>query len=120
MKFCWTTLHVSDMQRSLRFYSEILGLGPAVRMGNDAHQVVMLGDAGGTRLELMWDGAPVTADAGRGVSVGLAPENLDKLIAELRDSHGISAVGPISPTPDIRFFFISDPDGYTVQLLEQM
>ena len=119
MKFCWTTLHVSDMRRSLEFYSVILGLGPAVCMGNDAHRVVMLGDADGTRLELMCDGSPVPADAGKGISVGFAPENLDALIENLRDKHGISAVGPVSPTPDIRFFFIRDPDGYTVQLLEQ-
>ena len=29
-------------------------------------------------------------------------------------------VGPISPNPHIRFFFVRDPDGYYVEIIEEL
>lgn len=118
MKFVWTTLRVSDMNKSIAFYSELLGLSPMARMGNEAHQVVMFGEDGSTKLELMWEASPIPDSVGGGVSMGYAPDDLDAFMAKVAEK-GIPAVGPISPTPDVRFFFIKDPDGYTVQLVEQ-
>ncbi|MBE7017555.1 MAG: VOC family protein [Ruminococcaceae bacterium] len=119
MKFMWTTIPVSDMEKSLRFYSRLMGLGPVAKMGVPAHQVVMLGKDGETKLELIYEpGRSLPDKPGGCVSMGFAPDNLDAFIAKLADM-GIPAEGPISPSPDIRFFFVKDPDGYTVQLLEQ-
>ena len=119
MKFMWTTLPVSDMEKSLEFYSGLMGLGPIARMGVPQHQVVMLGKEGETRLELIYEpGRAIPETPGGTISMGYAPENLDEFMAKLGEM-GIPAVGPISPSPDIRFFFIKDPDGYTVQLVEQ-
>ena len=119
MKFMWTTLPVSDMEKSLAFYSGLMGLGPIARMGSSAHQVVMLGENGCTKLELIYEpGKTIPENPGGTVSMGYAPENLDEFMAKVAEA-GIPAIGPISPTPDIRFFFIKDPDGYTVQLVEQ-
>lgn len=118
MDFCWTTIQVSDLDESIKFYTEFMGLGPVARMGNEEHRVVMLGENGKTKLELINEDRPLPAGVGVGVSVGFAPENLDEMISRLADA-GIPAIGPISPTPDIRFFFVKDPDGYTVQLVEQ-
>ena len=118
MTFCWTTIQVADLEKSIKFYSELLGLGPIARMGSAEHRVVMLGKNGNTKLELINEDKPLPEGLGVGVSVGFAPENLDEMISRLADA-GVPAIGPISPTPDIRFFFIKDPDGYTVQLVEQ-
>ena len=119
MKFVWTTLPVSDMEKSLKFYSEIMGLGPVAKMGVPSHQVVMLGKDGETKLELIFEpGRSIPGNPGGTISIGFAPENLDEFMAKLAEM-GIPSVGPISPSPDIRFFFIKDPDGYTVQLVEQ-
>ena len=120
MKFMWTTIYVSDLDKSVKFYSEFMGLGPIIRLGNPQHQVVMLGEDGETKLELIYEpGRTLPENPGGVISMGYAPENLDAFMAKVAEA-GIPAVGPISPSPDIRFYFISDPDGYAVQLLEQM
>ena len=119
MKFMWTTLPVSDMEKSLAFYSGLMGLGPIAKMGSPAHQVVMLGENGETKLELIYEpGRALPENPGGTISMGYAPNNLDEFMAKVAEA-GIPAIGPISPTPDIRFYFIKDPDGYTVQLVEQ-
>ena len=118
MKFAWTTLRVSDLERSIAFYSDVLGLSPMARMGTDSHRVVMFGPDGETKVELVWEAAPLPESAGGGVSLGFIPEDLDAFMARLAGL-GIPAAGPVSPSPDIRFFFIRDPDGYTIQLVEQ-
>lgn len=118
MKFAWTTLRVSDLDRSIAFYSDVLGLAPMARMGTDAHRVVMFGLDGETKVELIWEASPLPDAVGGGVSLGFIPDDLDAFMARL-DGLGIPAVGPVSPSPDIRFFFIRDPDGYTIQLVEQ-
>ncbi len=88
-------------------------------MGVPAHQVVMLGKNGETKLELIYEpGRTLPENPGGTVTMGFAPDDLDAFIAKL-SGMGIPAVGPIAPSPDIRFFFIKDPDGYTIQLVEQ-
>ena len=53
MKFCWVTINVKDMEASLRFYQEIVGLtidrrfqaGPGVEitfLGNDETKVELI------------------------------------------------------------------------------
>lgn len=119
MKFAWTTLRVSDLDRSIAFYADVLGLAPMARMGTDAHRVVMFGSDGATKVELVWEDAPLPEAIGGGVSMGFLPEDLDAFMARV-SALGIPAVGPVSPSPDIRFFFIKDPDGYTIQLAGQI
>ena len=118
MKLAWITLRVSDLERSLEFYSGVLGLGPAVRLGTTEHRVVMLGALDAVKLELVWEDSPIPENNGRGVSVGLIPDDLDAAVAGLREK-GYAVTGPIAPDDTIRFFFVPDPDGYTVQLVER-
>lgn len=118
MKFAWTTLRVSDLERSIAFYRDVLGLHPMARMGTDAHRVVMFGPDGTTKLELIWEAAPIPENAGIGVSMGFIPDDLDAFMSRMAEL-GIPAVGPVSPSSDIRFYFIRDPDGYTIQLVER-
>jgi len=118
MQFCWTTFYVSNLENSIRFYSEVLGLQPMVRLGTEAHRVVMFGKDGTTKLELVNEDNPLPEGIGRGVSIGFKPDNLDAFIAGLQ-AKGIPVIGPIAPDETIRFFFVTDPDGYSVQFVEQ-
>jgi len=118
MKFCWTTIQVSDLEKSIEFYSQVLGIGPVNRMGVHGHSIAMLGADGEVKLELICEEKPLPESVGTGVSMGFAPANLDDMISQLTNA-GIPVVGPIAPSPHVRFYFAKDPDGYTVQLVEQ-
>lgn len=118
MKFTWTTFRVSNLEKSLTFYTETLGMRLDSRFGVPGHEIAMLGSPDGTKLELICDEGAFPEVPGQGVSVGFAPESLDALIAALKQ-HGIEPAGPISPNPNLRFFFVRDPDGYVIQLVEQ-
>lgn len=117
-KLLWVTLKVSDLERSLAFYNGLLHLEVAARFGDEHHQIVMLGEAQGPKVELICEPGASIQNPGNGVSVGLEVEEIDKLVDQCKE-RGCSVTGPISPNPHIRFFFVQDPDGYTVQLIEQ-
>ena len=118
MKLNWVTIKVSDMERSVAFYTEALGMEVASRFGGGGHQIVMLGKADESKVELICDTGAKIESPGNGVSFGLESEDLDALIEVLK-AKGCTVSGPVSPNPHIRFFFVKDPDGYTVQLVEQ-
>ncbi len=115
----WTTIHVSDMQKSLDFYNGLLGLPVQQRMGGPGHDIAMLGPGEGTRLELICTGQPMPAEPGQGVSMGFTPGNLNDLLEKL-DAAGVVIPAPMSPNPALRFYFVKDPDGYSVQLVENL
>jgi len=118
MKLNWVTIHVRDLDKSLFFYTKLLNLDIASRFGSPDHQIVMLGGADEPKVELICEPKAPTEHPGDGVSIGLEADDLDGLIGVLQEN-GYHAAGPISPNPHIRFFFVKDPDGYTVQLAKQ-
>ncbi|NLW71194.1 MAG: VOC family protein [Eubacteriaceae bacterium] len=126
MEFKWVTLSVKDLGESLEFYNGLLGLEVASRFETQESQIVMLGEKDGPKIELIMkssaDPKGNSSVGGNstegGITVGLAPKNLDELIGRIKD-RGLNVQGPISPNGSIRFYFVSDPDGYRIQLLEQ-
>ena len=99
MTFTWTTIHVRDLDQSLAFYHDLLGLPIQERFGPPGHEIAMLGPEEGTRLELI----------GGGEIPEHPPPPLEARAIPTR---------PMSPNPALQFYFLEDPDGYTVQLVE--
>jgi lactoylglutathione lyase len=118
MKLNWVTMQVHDLEKSLSFYNKLLQLDIVQRFGNADHQIVMLGKMDEAKIELICEPNQKIDHPGNGVSIGLEADDLDQLIGLLREN-GYKAVGPISPNPHIQFFFVQDPDEYTVQLVKQ-
>lgn len=118
MKFSWTTLHVKDLEISLNFYQTFVGLKVNRRMKlNDQLELAFLGE-GETELELIQDaGAPIgNVD---GISIGFLVEGkLEPLMQELAAEGFIQQSEIISPNPVMRFFYVKDPDGFSVQFVE--
>ena len=54
MAFAHTTIHVTDLDRSIAFYGR-LGMDVSRRFGPPGHEIAFLGD-GPTKLELVADG----------------------------------------------------------------
>lgn len=118
MKLNWVTFKVSDLEKSIFFYNHLLNLEIFTKFGGEEYQIVMLGKADGPKVELIFEPNTTIEKPGNGVSIGLEADNLDQLVSVLKE-HGFNPAGPMSPNPQIRFFFVQDPDGYTIQLVEQ-
>ncbi len=118
MKFQWTTIQVTNLDNSLKFYKDLLGMKIARVIEGGNHQIVMLGEDDDAKIELIPISTASRENLGNGVSIGIAFKQLDDLVEKIK-SKNIPVVGPITPMPDIRFFFVNDPDGYTIQLLDE-
>ena len=117
MKFLWTTLHVSDLDRSIAFYRDLLGLPVLERFQGNGNEIAMLGEADGTHLELLCKPGRPEAP-GQGVSVGFAFPDISAMGEKLAAA-GCRVSPIIQPNPSVKFRFVPDPDGYQVQLVER-
>ncbi|MEG2000237.1 MAG: VOC family protein [Evtepia sp.] len=115
MKFTLTTLEVSNLERSVRFYRDSLGLPLIERfLSGSGAQIAMLGDPDSAHLELIQKETSDATESHEGFSVGFKIAHAGILAASLDPNF----VGPISPNPRLKFYFIRDPDGYRVQLID--
>ena len=125
-KLIHTMIRVQDLDRSLRFYDGALGLSISHRLDFDDFSLVYLRNAENDfEIELTWnkgretpyghgDGyghvAVVVDDVGRErqrlLDLGLNPND----VREFRDKEGALLA---------RYFFIQDPDGYKIEVLER-
>lgn len=114
--FNWVTLHVADMEKSLRFYTELMGMKVSEHILNDKTEINMLATENGVNIELIHMEDETIDRPGHGVSVGLTVPDVATLAAKLKDA-GIAVKGPFSPNPYLTFYFAVDPDGYMLQLI---
>lgn len=114
--FHWVTLHVTDMEKSLHFYEALLGMNVAEHIPGEGLDINMMGTENGVCIELIRINGETVAEPGHGVSIGLGVERVDELAARLKAA-GIPVKGPLSPNPHLKFYFVADPDGYTIQLI---
>jgi lactoylglutathione lyase len=119
MKLCWVTISVENLERSLEFYHDLLGLNICSRFkAGDGVEIAMLGEADQPKIELLYNSHHEIANPGTGISIGFEVESLDDAIATVQSKHIPIIKGPLSPTPKTRFFFVNDPNGVEIQLVE--
>jgi lactoylglutathione lyase len=118
MKNLWTTIMVNDMDASVAFYTQVLSLTVDNRYKPaEGAEIAFLG-SGETKLELICNSQVKEIAFTDHVSTGFAVDSVDEYIEYLADQ-GISVYqGPFEPSPRIKFFYIKDPNGYKIQLVE--
>jgi len=120
MKFLWTTILVNNMDESLKFYEEIVGLKLTERFqAGPGMEISFLGE-GETKVELIYNEKFKKLDAGNRVTLGFKVESLEEKIDFIKEK-GIKIItGPIEPNPSIKYFIIKDPDGVKIQFAQQL
>jgi len=120
MKFCWATLTINNLEEYLKFYQEIVGLQANRRFnaGPDL-EIVFLG-VGETKLELLFDKKSRKVNIGQDISLGFEVESVDKMLAQLKEKGIKIHSGPFQPNPNIKFFYLLDPNGLKVQMVENI
>jgi lactoylglutathione lyase len=121
MKLCWVTINVKDMDASLKFYTEIVGLTVDRMMKpNPKMQIAFLG-SGETKVELICDPKPEALSYGKDISIGFEVASLDEMMETLKAKGVKIESGPFQPNPrGARFAFTRDPDGMRVQFVENI
>ena len=113
----WITLRVRDLETSISFYQDILGLPIQRRFESRGKQIAMLGSESQPKIELI-QGSEQTVQPENGVSVGFEVDSLEDAMEELRNKDIPIARGPITPNPRLSFFYVVDPDGFEIQLAQ--
>ena len=119
MKFLWTTILVNNMDESLEFYEEIVGIKLVDRFpAGPGMEISFLGE-GETKVELICNEKLKELDAGSRVTLGFKVESLEEKINFIKEK-GINIItGPIQPNPSIKYFIIKDPNGVKIQFAER-
>lgn len=119
MKFCWSTLVVKNMEESLKFYQEIVGLTIDRRFkAGPGTEIAFLGD-GETKIELICNENNKEVNVGQDISWGFEIESVDKMM-EFVKNNGIEYSGPFQPNPQVKFFYVTDPNGLKIQFVENI
>lgn len=125
-KLIHTMIRVRDLDKSLTFYQSAFGLEPSYRLDFDSFSLVYLRNSeSDTEIELTWNkgrAEPYSHGDGYGhvafvvddaihererlTALGFAPNDLKEFFA---------ADGALIA----RYFFIQDPDGYKIEVLER-
>lgn len=114
-------LRVRDVDRSLRFYRDLLGLAlgqPEVHDGTARHVHATWGSwAEGAKDFLLFNIYPAGTDETSRASVGFGVEDLDGLHARLTQA-GVDVVRPPGARSWGRTAAYRDPDGNTISLTQ--
>ena len=111
--------NVTDLDRSLSFYREALGLEPVRRKEADdgSFVLVFLGDGKtGFRLELTW-----LRDHPQAYDLGECEFHLAVKTPDLEAAHALhQQMGCICyENPAMGIYFIADPDGYWIEIVPE-
>lgn len=120
MKFCWVTLNVSNMDKSLSFYKNVVGLSVERSMKPNPNMEINFLGNGETQVELIYDTKNDKRNYGNDVSLGFEVESIDKMLEDLNKQNIKVQSGPHQPNPTIKFIYVSDPDGMKVQFVENI
>lgn len=120
MKFCWCTIAVKDMEKSVKFYHEVVGLPVSRRFApGPGLEICFLGE-GETKVELIRGPNYTAAVNPEGISLGFEVKSVDEMLEFVKEKEMEVTGGPYQPNPHIKFFYVKDPDGVSVQFVENM
>lgn len=119
MKLCHVTISVRNMEESLRFYRDIVGLSLKRRFSAGPYcEIAFLGNDG-TEIELISNQANTDIFIGQDISLGFEVASVQETIGFLQQND-ITAGEVLQPNPQVKFFFVIDPNGVKVQFIESV
>ncbi len=118
MRFRHVTLTVKDLDASIRFYTEVVGLPVDRRYQAGPNTEIAFLGAGETKVELIRHKNEPDAIIGNGVAVGFEVVSVSEKFDSLKGTYIPVISYIIQPNPHVRFFYVADPDGFRVQFLE--
>lgn len=115
MKMLHVTIQTSKFESEIGFYEKEVGLTIQRDMRPMKDLVFLANGEGETCVEVLNN--PDAVDAGnQNLSIGFKTEDVEKKREELAAA-GYEVTPMISPMPEVKFFFVTDPAGVRVQFI---
>lgn len=114
-KMVHNNLNVSDLEKSLKFYNEALGLKESYRITKDNFIIVYLGDGSSEHLlELTWlKDHPQKYNLGENeIHLAFVTDDFDGALNKHKQMNCVCF-----ENSDMGIYFISDPDGYWLEII---
>ena len=110
------TVNTESLENSISFYEKYIGLKIAGDLREHGAPIVFMAadENDHTKLELIQS---ENGFNGEGISIGFPTDDL-RGKREFLISEGLEVTDIISPNPNVEFFFVTDPNGLKVQLME--
>jgi lactoylglutathione lyase len=128
MKFLHTMLRVGDLQRSIDFYTKVLGMNLLTikDMPEQKYTLAFLGYGtgnaeGSAELELTYNHGVSSYEPGTAYGhIALGVSDVAATCAQIRAAGGnvVREAGPVKGGTTI-IAFVQDPDGYKVELIQR-
>jgi lactoylglutathione lyase len=128
MKFLHTLLRVGDLQRSIDFYTKVMGMNLLTikDMPEQKYTLAFLGDGtgnadGSAELELTNNHGVTSSEPGTAYGhIALGVSDVAATCAQIRAAGGnvVRDAGPVKGGTTI-IAFVQDPDGYKVELIQR-
>jgi glyoxylase I family protein len=128
--FSHVCIRVSTMERALDFYREMLGFdivfdvelaGPSLEQVTgepDAHGRMVGGLLGGASVELLQIDSQAGPPVGNSAPA-LGYTNISLSVDDLDAAHvAVAGAGPVVDIGGVRMFFLRDPDGTPIEIIE--
>lgn len=120
-KYLHTRFRVSDLEKSIAFYTNVLGLKVTEQHTSPRGSQLAFLQAPGTDSEIELCSFPssgrveVPEDL---VHLAFQVENLEEVMARLVEAGIPITEGPVKGSSGITFIFTEDPDKYEIELIE--
>jgi lactoylglutathione lyase len=121
MKYLWTTINVKDMDASIAYYSDLVGLKALNRFpAGPGKEITFMGNGidGETTVELIADANLKSIAFSEFINLGFAVSSMDDMLTAVKNRNIPIHSGPFE-TPAFQFFTIKDPDGLNIQFFEK-
>lgn len=120
MKFCWCTIRVSNMEESLKFYTEIIGLSINRRFEAGPGMEISFLTDGEVEIELIYEPNYKVKNSVEGISLGFKVKSVDEMINYVKEKGLVVEKEIIQPNPHTKFFYVKDPNGVSIQFVENI
>ena len=123
MQFLHTMIRVGDLDRSVDFYTNIMGLTHVRTSPNAKYKYtnVFLASENGVELELTYNWGVTKYDHGGAFGhIAFAVKDVSAVCAEIKKKGGnvTREAGPVKGGSTI-IAFVTDPDGYQIELVQR-
>ena len=125
MKLLHTMLRVGDLEQSIKFYSEALGMTLRRQKDYPGGRFTLaflgFGDDGGHEIELTHNWDTSTYQRGEGFGhIALQVDDIYKMAEEIKAKEGkvTREPGPMKHGTTV-IAFVEDPDGYKIELIQK-